>query len=108
LVKNSDTAQLFGLGFLMCPPLQAFHEKPDVAGRINGGFFILKRAGLEKYLRPADDTLIWERGPLEKLARDKQLIAFPHDGFWHAMDTYGEFEALNKLWMEGRAPWKIW
>ncbi|HEY5232675.1 MAG TPA: glucose-1-phosphate cytidylyltransferase [Verrucomicrobiae bacterium] len=86
-----------------------FKEKPDVAaGRINGGFFILKRAGLEKFLQPADENLILERQPLEKLAGDKQLKAFKHDGFWQPMDTYREFEWLNKLWTEGNAPWRIW
>jgi glucose-1-phosphate cytidylyltransferase len=86
-----------------------FREKPDVtAGRINGGFFILKRDGLEKYLQPADDNLIWERQPLEKLARAKQLKAFQHSGFWQPMDTYREFELLNKLWADGKAPWKNW
>ena len=86
-----------------------FREKPDAtAGRINGGFFILKRDGLEKYLQPADDGLIWERQPLEKLARTKQLKAFQHSGFWQPMDTYREFELLNKLWAEGRRPWKNW
>ena len=86
-----------------------FREKPDTAaGRINGGFFILKREGLEKYLQPADDSLIWERQPLEKLARTKQLKAFQHSGFWQPMDTYREFELLNKLWADGKAPWKNW
>jgi glucose-1-phosphate cytidylyltransferase len=86
-----------------------FHEKPDVAaGRINGGFFILKRAGIEEYLQPADDNLIWERQPLEKLARANQLKAFKHPGTWQPMDTYREFELLNKLWVDGKAFWKVW
>ena len=86
-----------------------FREKPDAtAGRINGGFFILKRAGLERYLQPAGENLIWEREPMEKLAQTKQLKAFDHSGFWQPMDTYREFEWLNKLWSEGRTPWKIW
>jgi glucose-1-phosphate cytidylyltransferase len=86
-----------------------FLEKPDAAAeRINGGFFILKRDGLEKYLQPADDNLIWERQPLEKLARAKQLKAFQHSGFWQPMDTYREFELLNELWRKDKAPWKIW
>jgi glucose-1-phosphate cytidylyltransferase len=86
-----------------------FQEKPhEASGHINGGFFILKRAGLEKYLLPADDSLIWEREPLEKLAREKQLKAFQHRGFWQPMDTYREFELLNKLWSEGNAFWKVW
>lgn len=86
-----------------------FREKPDAtAGRINGGFFILKRDGLEKYLQPAVDQLIWERQPLERLAREKQLKAYRHAGFWQPMDTYREFELLNKLWTDENAPWKIW
>ena len=86
-----------------------FREKPDAAaGSINGGFFILKRTGLEKFLQPADDSLIWEQQPLEKLARAKQLKAFQHPGFWQPMDTYREFELLNKLWSDGNAPWKNW
>ena len=86
-----------------------FREKLDMAtGRINGGFFILKRAGLERYLQPAEEGLAWERQPLEKLAQEKQFKAFQHDGFWQPMDTYREFEWLNKLWSEGKAPWKIW
>ena len=86
-----------------------FEEKPETTtGRINGGFFILKRAGLESYLQPADEDLIWERQPLEKLAQAKQLKAFQHSGYWQPMDTYREFEMLNKLWAGGKAPWKIW
>ncbi len=86
-----------------------FSEKPnETTGRINGGFFILKRKGLEHYLKPVEEGLIWERQPLEKLARDKQLKAFQHHGFWQPMDTFREFEILNKLWSDGKAPWKIW
>jgi len=86
-----------------------FREKPDAAtGRINGGFFILKRAGLERYLQPAEEGLIWEHQPLERLAQKKQLRAFQHDGFWQPMDTYREFELLNKLWNTNSAPWKVW
>ena len=80
-----------------------FQEKPDASsGNINGGFFILKRAGLERYLQPAGENLTWEKQPLEKLAREKQLKAFRHPGSWQPMDTYREFELLNKLWSEGK------
>ncbi len=86
-----------------------FREKPDAApGRINGGFFILKRKGLEQYLQPAGENLVWERQPLECLARNHQLKAFDHGGFWQPMDTYREFELLNELWRSDRAPWKVW
>ena len=85
-----------------------FREKPDVAAVYNGGFFILKRDGLETYLKPADESLVWERQPLERLAQKKQLGAFRHDGYWQPMDTYREVELLNRLWSEGKAPWKVW
>jgi glucose-1-phosphate cytidylyltransferase len=86
-----------------------FREKPAGGpGHMNGGFFIVKRAGLERYLQPAGEGLLWERQPLEKLARSRQLKAFQHTGFWQPMDTYREFELLNKLWAEGKAPWKKW
>jgi glucose-1-phosphate cytidylyltransferase len=86
-----------------------FREKPEAGpGHMNGGFFMLKRAGLEQYLQPAVEGLLWERQPLEKLARTRQLKAFQHTGFWQPMDTYREFESLNKLWSEGKAPWKVW
>lgn len=54
-----------------------------------------------------DDT-VWERGPLESLAKDSQLSVFPHDGFWQPMDTLREKVLLDRLWAEGRAPWKVW
>ncbi len=86
-----------------------FLEKPDVGpGQMNGGFFLLKKNGLEKYLQPAEESLIFERQPLEKLARAKQLKAFQHSGFWQPMDTYREFEMLNELWRKDQAPWKVW
>jgi glucose-1-phosphate cytidylyltransferase len=86
-----------------------FLEKPDIGlGHVNGGFFLLKRNGLEKYLQPAAEDLVWERQPLEKLARAKQLKAFRHSGFWQPMDTYREFEMLNELWRKDQAPWKVW
>jgi glucose-1-phosphate cytidylyltransferase len=85
-----------------------FREKPDVAAAYNGGFFILKRDRLEEYLQPHGENLVWERQPLEKLAQKKQLKAFQHDGFWQPMDTYREFEMLNELWHQDKAPWKIW
>ena len=89
--------------------VEKFEEKPEIsAARINGGFFILKRAGLDQYLQSADDSLVWEQQPLEKLAQAKQLKAFKHSGFWQPMDTYREFEILNKLWTGGKAPWKNW
>ena len=54
------------------------------------------------------DECIFEREPLERLARDGQLMAFRHDGFFYAMDTYREYQALNELWNRGAAPWRVW
>ena len=54
-----------------------------------------------------DDTL-WEREPMERLARDGQLMAFRHEGFWQPMDTLRERKVLEELWAGGKAPWKIW
>ena len=85
-----------------------FNEKPQVAeGIINGGFFLFERPFLEKYLNDRED-LVLERDPLQKLARDGQLMVYPHDGFWQPMDTYREFKLLNDLWSSGKAPWKVW
>jgi len=55
-----------------------------------------------------DDSTIWERTPLEALARDGQLCAYPHTGFWHAMDTMRDKAYLEELWQSGEAPWKTW
>ena len=85
-----------------------FNEKPQVAGGIiNGGFFVLERAFLERYLEDRND-LVLEQGPLQRLAREGQMMCYPHDGFWQPMDTYREFKLLNELWASGRAPWKVW
>jgi glucose-1-phosphate cytidylyltransferase len=83
-----------------------FEEKPQGDGSwINGGFFVLQPEVLE-YIK--DDQTIWERGPLEGLARDEQLSAFPHKGFWQPMDTLRDKSRLEELWQSGRAPWKRW
>jgi glucose-1-phosphate cytidylyltransferase len=83
-----------------------FAEKPCAGPCINGGFFVFNRAFLD-YL-PDDPGCVMEKGPLEKLARDGQLMAYRHPGFWQAMDTYREFTMLNDLWNRGEAPWKVW
>ena len=54
------------------------------------------------------DDCILEREPLERLAAENELMVFRHDGFFFAMDTYREYQALNEMWASGRAPWKIW
>ena len=54
-----------------------------------------------------DDTA-WELGPLEQLSKDKQLMAYRHNGFWHCMDTLRDMRLLESMWADGRAPWKVW
>ncbi len=85
----------------------SFAEKPvgDGVGTINGGFFVLSPSVLD---RIAGDAMPWEHEPLESLARDGQLMAFDHLGFWQPMDTLRERNLLDQLWASGNAPWKVW
>ena len=83
-----------------------FAEKPqDSEGWINGGFFVLNARALD-YV--AGDDTIWEREPVEGLARDGELMAYRHFGFWSCMDTLKEKNMLEELWSSGQAPWKTW
>jgi len=83
-----------------------FLEKPEGdGGWINGGFFVLESAVFDLV---EDDSIIWEREPLQKLATAGQLNAFHHRGFWQPMDTLREKQMLESYWSEGRAPWKVW
>lgn len=83
-----------------------FLEKPQGdGGRINGGYFVLSPKVLD-YI-DGDET-IWEQEPLRGLARDGQLMAFEHDGFWQPMDTLRDKQYLVGLWEAGRAPWRRW
>lgn len=83
-----------------------FYEKPETSeGWINGGYFVLNRAAIE-YIE--GDGAVWEREPLERLARDGQLVGYRHTGFWSCMDTLKEKNILEELWDSGSAPWKIW
>lgn len=83
-----------------------FKEKPKGDGAmINGGFFVLSPQVLE-YL--VDDSTIWEQEPLMRLAEDGQLMAHEHPGFWQPMDTLHDKNLLEKLWQNGKAPWKSW
>jgi glucose-1-phosphate cytidylyltransferase len=82
-----------------------FAEKPQEEGWMNAGFFVFNQ-GIFDYLG-GDDSIL-EREPLERLARDGQLMAFRHDGFFFAMDTFREYRMLNDLWAAGKAPWRVW
>jgi glucose-1-phosphate cytidylyltransferase len=84
-----------------------FAEKPHGdGGWINGGFFVLNPE-VRRYLTD-DDGLVWEREPLEGLARDGELSVYRHDGFWQPMDTRRELLALQAMWESGKAPWRTW
>ncbi|MDA0164714.1 glucose-1-phosphate cytidylyltransferase [Solirubrobacter ginsenosidimutans] len=84
-----------------------FAEKPHGdGGWINGGFFVLSPR-VRDYLTESD-SLVWEREPLEGLARDGELSLYRHDGFWQPMDTRRELLQLQGLWDSGDAPWKSW
>lgn len=81
-------------------------EKPQGdGGWINGGFFVLSPKVID-YI--ADDNILWEREPLERLAQEGQLSAFYHQGFWHPMDTLRDKNYLDELWQSNNAPWKKW
>jgi glucose-1-phosphate cytidylyltransferase len=83
-----------------------FEEKPlGDGGWINGGFFVLS-PGVVDYL--SGDASVWEREPMERLAKDGQLMAYQHDGFWQPMDTLRDKNYLEELWRRGKAPWMIW
>lgn len=82
-----------------------FVEKPKSDTWANAGFFVFERKVLD-YLE--GDQCVLERDPLEKLAAEGQLMAYHHEGFFYAMDTYREYQVLNDLWKSGEAPWKKW
>ena len=86
--------------------VNSFMEKPKGDGAmINGGFFVLS-SDVRDYIK--DDSTIWERDPLEMLAKESQLAAFKHEGFWQPMDTLRDKIHLEELWQSGNAPWKVW
>jgi glucose-1-phosphate cytidylyltransferase len=83
-----------------------FMEKPrGEGGMINGGFFVLKPSVIDLI---ADDSTIWEQGPLNTLAASGELMAYEHNGFWQPMDTLRDKQLLEELWASGKAPWKNW
>jgi len=109
LATVTAVAPLGRFGVLQLDPndkVATFHEKPKVDGDwINGGFFVLDPRALATI--DGDDT-VWEKEPLERLSRAGQLHAYRHDGFWHPMDTLRDRRALEALWADGTAPWKVW
>jgi glucose-1-phosphate cytidylyltransferase len=86
--------------------IPSFKEKPEGDGAwINSGFFVLE-PGVMEYID--DDSISWEKQPMERLAAEGELAAFRHEGFWQPMDTLHDKKVLENLWQNGLAPWKIW
>jgi len=86
--------------------VEEFSEKPQTSeGWINGAFFVLEPQVLD-YID--GDMTQWEREPMERLAREGQLMAYRHDSFWQCMDTLRDKRLLEDLWTAGKAPWAVW
>ncbi len=84
----------------------SFAEKPQMSeGWINGAFFVLEPKVFD-YI--AGDETLFEKEPLEALAKEGQLMAYRHEGFWQCMDTLRDKVRLESLWSSGQAPWKMW
>ena len=81
-----------------------FREKPQADGWINAGFFVFQPEIFD-YLNPES---VLENEPMADLAKNGELFAYKHEGFWQAMDTYRESLILNQMWAAGKAPWKLW
>jgi glucose-1-phosphate cytidylyltransferase len=89
------------------PQVVEFSEKPLLSrGRVNGGFFVFHRRFFDRL--HDDPGLVLEHAPLIHLARDGELMAYQHDGFWQPMDNSREYRYLNELWNQGKAPWNTW
>lgn len=86
--------------------VKSFREKNLAdSAPINAGYMVLEPA-IFKYLK--DDTTVFEREPMEKLAAENQLMSYTHNGFWQCMDNAREKELLERLWAANQAPWKVW
>ena len=107
LTAVQPTGRFGALGIENDNTVSSFQEKVKGDGSwINGGFFVLNKKIFE-YIKN-DDQEIWERNPLEKLAKDSQLISWKHNGFWKCMDTLKDKSDLEEMWNLGKAEWKVW
>ena len=96
----------FGALGLSNNKVHGFQEKPQGdGGWINGGFFVMSPKVID-YID--GDQTVWEKEPMERLAKDNQLSAYFHNGFWQPMDTLRDKVHLEELWQAGKAPWKVW
>ncbi len=102
-----NPAARFGEMMIDGDQVTSFREKPEATdGLVNGGYLVCNRKIFD-YLRP-DEDCDFEYGPLEKLAKEGQLMVYKHTGFWACMDTLRDMDYLNGLWDRDEAPWKIW
>ncbi|WP_315851717.1 glucose-1-phosphate cytidylyltransferase [Roseimaritima multifibrata] len=85
--------------------VKQFSEKPQSDAWASAGFFVLDRRVID---RLGDDSCVFEQEPLQRLSQEGELVAYQHDGFFFAMDTYREYQYLNRLWDTNQAPWKVW
>ena len=85
--------------------VNSFAEKPELDSWVSAGYFVFDRRVFD-YL--TDDSCVLERGPMERLAREGQLAAYQHPGFFYTLDTYRDYLHLNQLWASGKIPWKVW
>lgn len=96
----------FGVMDIDGSQIRSFREKSKMdMGWINGGFMVLE-PGVIDYIE--GDSIMFEREPLEQLAKDGQLMCYKHNGFWQCMDTLRDKQKLEELWDSGHAPWKVW
>ena len=99
-------SSLFGiLNIDRAARVQSFNEKPRSDAWASAGYFVFQREVLD-YID--GDECVLEQKPLERLAAEGELVAYQHDGFFYAMDTYREYQILNDLWAGGQAPWRVW
>jgi glucose-1-phosphate cytidylyltransferase len=105
-VTAVQPAGRFGVIDFDAEKVTGFAEKPrGDGGWVNGGFFVLEPGVLDLI---AGDMTVWEREPIEALAKSGQIAAFKHHGFWQPMDTLRDKQLLEALWASGNAPWRVW
>jgi glucose-1-phosphate cytidylyltransferase len=105
-VTAVQPAARFGALVMAGDRVSSFEEKPPGDGNlINGGYFVLSPKVIDLV---SGDATLWEREPMEILARDGNLMAFRHHGFWQPMDTLRDRQTLEELWKGENAPWKVW
>ena len=106
-ITTVNIAQRFGvMDITKEGQIESFREKNDADGSlINAGYMVMNPEVFD-YIE--GDSTVFEKGPLEKLAKDGQLMSYHHNGFWQCMDTQREKKHLEELWESGNAPWKVW